>query len=139
MAATTEFYIHPYFCFRKDADSDYGITCGFDTEPVTAVTYCAEVLHCPYAPAIPAQPHVPADPTTGTAEVLARPAVPEVLAIAHVPERLAVPASDAVVLAAEQNFLLFGGDAKDSFAHSPAPKVPTYMMIDNQYYEWYLN
>ena len=43
-----------------------------------------------------------------------------------------------LALAAEQNFLLFGGDAKDAFAHSPAPEVPTYMMIDNQYYEWYL-
>ena len=43
-----------------------------------------------------------------------------------------------LALAAEQNFLLFGGDAKDAFAHSPAPEVPTFMMIDNQYYEWYL-
>ena len=29
-------------------------------------------------------------------------------------------------------FLLFGGDAKDAFAHSPSPEVPTFMMIDNQ-------
>ena len=42
-----------------------------------------------------------------------------------------------LALAAEQNFLLFGGDAKDAFAHSPAPEVPTFMMIDNQYSEWY--
>ena len=41
--------------------------------------------------------------------------------------------------AAKQNFLLFGGDAKDAFAHSPAPEVPTYIMIDNQYYEWYFH
>ena len=27
----------------------------------------------------------------------------------------------------------------DEFAHSPAPEVPTFMMIDNQYYEWYLD
>ena len=43
-----------------------------------------------------------------------------------------------LALATEQNFLLFGGDAEDTFSHSPAPEVPTYMMIDNQYYEWYL-
>ena len=44
-----------------------------------------------------------------------------------------------LALAAQQNFRLFGGDAKDAFAHSPSPEVPTFMMIDNQYYEWYLN
>ena len=44
-----------------------------------------------------------------------------------------------LALAAEQNFLLFGGNAKDAFARSPAPEVPTYMMIDNQYYKWYLH
>ena len=42
-------------------------------------------------------------------------------------------------IAAKQNFLLFGGDAKDSFAHSLAPEVLTFMMIDNQYYEWYFH
>ena len=42
-------------------------------------------------------------------------------------------------LAAEQNFLLFGGDTKDAFAHSPAPEAPIFMMINNQYYEWYLH
>ena len=40
-----------------------------------------------------------------------------------------------LALAAEQNFLLFGGDVKDAFAHSPSPKVPTFMMIDSQYFE----
>ena len=44
-----------------------------------------------------------------------------------------------LALIAEQNYHLFGGDAKDAFAHSPAPEVPTFMMIDNQEYEWYLN
>ena len=33
---------------------------------------------------------------------------------------------------------MFGGDAKDAFAHSPAPEVLTFMMIDNQYFEWYV-
>ena len=31
-----------------------------------------------------------------------------------------------LALAAKQNFLLFGGDAQDTFAHSPAPEVPLY-------------
>ena len=44
-----------------------------------------------------------------------------------------------LALAAEKNFLLFGGDAKDAFTHSPAPEVPTYIMINNQYYEWYFH
>ena len=44
-----------------------------------------------------------------------------------------------LALAADQNFFLFDGDAKDAFAHSPAPEVPTLMMIDNQYYEWYFH
>ena len=44
-----------------------------------------------------------------------------------------------LTLAAKQNFLLFGGDSKDAFAHSPAPEVLTFMMIDNQYYEWYFH
>ena len=44
-----------------------------------------------------------------------------------------------LALAAQQNFCLFGGDAKDAFAHSPSPEVPTFMMIDNQYYKWYLD
>ena len=42
-----------------------------------------------------------------------------------------------LALAAKQNFLLFGGDIKDAFAHSPTPEVPTFMMISNQYYTWY--
>ena len=40
-----------------------------------------------------------------------------------------------LALATKQNFLLFGGDAKNALAHSPAPEVPTYMMNNNQYYE----
>ena len=44
-----------------------------------------------------------------------------------------------LALAAKQNFLLFNVDAKDAFAHSPAPEVPTFMMIDNQYYKWYFH
>ena len=44
-----------------------------------------------------------------------------------------------LALAAEQNFLLFGRDTKNVFSHSPAPEVPTFMMTNNQYYEWYLH
>ena len=40
-----------------------------------------------------------------------------------------------LALAAEQNYWLFGGDANDTFAHSPTLEVPTFMMIDNQYYK----
>ena len=40
-----------------------------------------------------------------------------------------------LALAAKQNYWLFGGDTKDAFDHFPAPEVPTFMMIDNQYYK----
>ena len=36
---------------------------------------------------------------------------------------------------AEQNFCLFGGDTKETFAHSLSPEAPTFMMIENQYFE----
>ena len=44
-----------------------------------------------------------------------------------------------IALAAEKNDRLFGGNAKDPFACSLAPEVPTFMMINNQCYNWYLN
>ena len=71
MAATTGFYLHPYFCFRKDADSNYGFTCGFDTGPVTAVTYAAKVPHRPHVPEVLACNYVAANLTAGTPEILA--------------------------------------------------------------------
>eukprot|EP00980_Cylindrotheca_fusiformis_P008178 scaffold1732_cov76-Cylindrotheca_fusiformis.AAC.1 len=40
-------------------------------------------------------------------------------------------------LAAEMNYKVFGGDAKDAYAHSPPPKRPTYVAIDDAYAEWY--
>ena len=83
MAATTGFYLHPYYCFRKDADSNYGFTCGFDVAPIAAVTVAAEILHCPHVPEVVAVVHIPADLTAGTAEVLAVTGVPKVLEIAH--------------------------------------------------------
>ena len=67
MTATTGFYIHPYFCFRKYANSDYGFTCGFNVGPVAAVTSTAiaEVLHRPHVPAVLAVAGVPVT-ATGT-------------------------------------------------------------------------
>jgi hypothetical protein len=40
-------------------------------------------------------------------------------------------------LAAHLNYKVFGGDAKDAFAHSPPPARPTYVAIDDAYAEWY--
>ena len=60
MAAITKFYLYPYFCFRKYANSDFGFTCGFDVGPVAAVTAISEVLHRPHVPAVLAVAHIPA-------------------------------------------------------------------------------
>lgn len=40
-------------------------------------------------------------------------------------------------LCSHLNYLVFGGDAKDAFAHSPPPDVPTFVSIDDAYAEWY--
>ena len=32
-----------------------------------------------------------------------------------------------LALSASLNYLIYGGDAQDAFAHSPAPTVPTYV------------
>ena len=40
-------------------------------------------------------------------------------------------------LASACNFLVFGGDAQDAFAHSPPPEHPTFISLDNAYIEWY--
>ena len=96
MASTTGFYIHPYYCFRKDADSNYGFTCGFDTGAVAAVAAAAEIPHRAHVPAIVARTFGPADPLTGTAEVTAHPGAPEVTEIVHVPEVFATVTSAAV-------------------------------------------
>ena len=45
MAATTGVYLHPYFYFRKHANSDYGSTSGFDTAPVAHIPAVPEILH----------------------------------------------------------------------------------------------
>ena len=43
-----------------------------------------------------------------------------------------------IALAAINNHKLYSGDAKDAYAHSPAPDVPTYVSIDDAYADWYL-
>ena len=44
-----------------------------------------------------------------------------------------------LALSASLNYLLFGGDAQDAFAHSPAPTVPTFVSIDDAYSDWYFD
>ena len=96
MAATTRFYLHPYFCFQKHANSDYGFTCGFDVGPVGLVTVVAEVLHRPHVPAVLTVTHIPGDPASNVAEVVAVTAIPKVHEITHVPAVLAVPTINPV-------------------------------------------
>ena len=79
MTATTGFYLHPYFCFRKYANSNNGFTCGCDVGPVATVNAVAEVLHQPHVPEVIAVVGVPA--TVITTEVVAVTDVPELLEV----------------------------------------------------------
>ena len=40
-------------------------------------------------------------------------------------------------IAASLDLKVYGGDAKDAYAHSPGPELPTYMTIDDAFAEWY--
>lgn len=40
-------------------------------------------------------------------------------------------------IAAQMNYKVFGGDANDAYAHSPAPAHPTYVAIDDAYADWH--
>ena len=40
-------------------------------------------------------------------------------------------------MATLKGYRIYGGDAKDAYAHSPPPSVPTYVSIDDQYADWY--
>lgn len=40
-------------------------------------------------------------------------------------------------LCASQGLVLYGGDARDMYAHSPAPKNMTHLTIDDAYFKWY--
>jgi len=43
-----------------------------------------------------------------------------------------------IALCAADNLTIYGGDAKDAFAHSPEPSMPTYMKLDDAFRDWYL-
>ena len=94
IAATTGFYLHPYFCFWKHSNSDYGFTSGFDTAPVAHIPDVPEIFRRTEVLAVIAIHQVAADPATRQLEVLAIASsalVPEVLTYAGVPETLAQP------------------------------------------------
>ena len=40
-------------------------------------------------------------------------------------------------LCATKNLRICGGDARDAYAHSPAPEVPIFLKIDDAYAKWY--
>ena len=40
-------------------------------------------------------------------------------------------------IAANLNLKVYGGDAKDTFAHSPGPEMKIYLAINDAYAEWY--
>lgn len=43
-------------------------------------------------------------------------------------------------IAAVHNYLLFSGNGKDAYAHSPPPATPTFVAIDDKYADWwYIN
>jgi hypothetical protein len=44
-----------------------------------------------------------------------------------------------LALSASLNYLIFGGDAQDAFAHFPAPMVPTFVAIDEAYSDRYFD
>jgi len=43
-----------------------------------------------------------------------------------------------IALCAADNLTIYGGDAKDVFAHSPSPPMPTFMKLDDAFCDWYL-
>jgi len=43
-----------------------------------------------------------------------------------------------IALCAADNLTIYGGDAKDAFAHSPGPSMPTFMKLDDVFRDWYL-
>jgi len=43
-----------------------------------------------------------------------------------------------IALCAEDNLTIYGGDAKDAFAHSLGPSMPTFIKLDDAFRDWYL-
>ena len=39
---------------------------------------------------------------------------------------------------ATDNLTIYGGDAKDAFAHSPGPSMPTFTKLDDAFRDWHL-
>ena len=88
------FYLHPYFCFRKHANSNNGFTYGLDIGPVTAVTTVAEILYQSHVPKVIAVVGVAA--TATTAEAVSITGVPKVLEVLAVPKVLVVSAQPPI-------------------------------------------
>ena len=44
-----------------------------------------------------------------------------------------------IALSAAENWQIFGGDARDAFAHSPGPSVSTFIIADEAFVEWWLD
>ena len=42
-----------------------------------------------------------------------------------------------LAISANLDLKIYGGDAKDAFAHFPALSVPIFVIIDDQYADWY--
>jgi len=42
-----------------------------------------------------------------------------------------------IALCAADNLTIYGGDAKDAFAHSPGLSMPTFMKLDDAFCDWY--
>ena len=85
MAATIDFYFHPYFCFQKHANSNNGVTCGFDIVLVVAAPVVVEILYQPYVPEVIIVLDVPTNAVTGAAGIIAVTGVPEILKVVAVP------------------------------------------------------
>ena len=42
-------------------------------------------------------------------------------------------------LSTQLNYIQYGGDARDAYAHSPPPSFPCYVRIDDAFADWYFN
>ena len=40
-------------------------------------------------------------------------------------------------LSSQKGLCMYGGNARDAYAHALAPEMMTYLTIDDAYYEWY--
>ena len=42
-----------------------------------------------------------------------------------------------IALAAQKGLCMYGGDARDVYAHTPTSEMLTHLTIDDAYFEWY--